>query len=49
MSRSAVAATVFRGRVREQRQRQVTGTATEAAVRVREAAVVTSRSFKYWE
>jgi hypothetical protein len=49
MSRSAVAAAVFRGRVREQRQRQVAGTATGAAVRVREAAVVTSGSFKCWE
>jgi four helix bundle protein len=44
-SRSAVAA--IRGRVREQRQRQVagTGTVTGAAVSVCETAVVTSRSF----
>jgi hypothetical protein len=49
MSRSAVAATVFRGRVREQRQRQVTGTATGAAtgaaVRVCEGDMVTPGSF----
>jgi len=49
MSRSAVAATVFRGRVREQRQRQrqrqVAGTATGAAVRVCEGDMVTPGSF----
>jgi hypothetical protein len=47
MSRSAVAATVFRGRVREQRQRQrqVAGTATGAAVRVCEDDMVNPGSF----
>ena len=44
-ARETVAAAEFRGRVREQRQRQETGTAAGAAVRVCEVAMVTSGSF----